>query len=873
MRGIPTPKTITTGVLSALGLLSSIHAQAAPGQPTISWMESNFALVEIDLNGTVYNQTVKRKDFAEVPVSWNKWSGSDGHRVDYLLNGEVVLSQSLTPGSGGAQSGSATLQVSKGGQYDLQVAVCDDTACSTSDAKKIKVEDTDGSHMAPLDWTVNGSNKSYQNTSGKVVGSYFVEWGVYGRKYTVDMVPAHNLTHILYGFIPICGPNDSLLAGNAQGHQVLVKSCEGRPDYSVTIHDLWAAVQMGQKGAKDGSYRGNFGQLMALKQAYPDLKILPSVGGWTLSDPFYFLNNADNRKTFVDSVEEFLRTWKFFDGVDIDWEYPGGGGANPNLGDPVNGGNTYLKLMQELRVMLDKLSAETGRDYQLTSAVGAGRSKIERIDYGAVSQVIDNIFLMSYDYYGGWDNTKLGHMSGVYAPEFRPNDPLTRDFNAATGIDILQVQGADLSKVAVGVAMYGRGWTGVTYAQGASPMTGTATGPVAGSWEAGVVDYKDIVAFEKDSAWSKGYDTTAQAPYLYKAVTGDLISYDDANSVKAKGGLVKGRQLAGLFSWEIDADNGDILNAMHEALGHGDPLPNGKPVAKAGNDQMVVSGAATPVVLDGSGSTDPDADVLQYHWQQLSGPAVSLQNAASASASFAAPTVTVEQVLAFELTVSDGQLSDTDTVLVTVTTNDQPNSAPVITLPADLSVDAGSSVSLDALISDPDGDTLSVSWSVPAELNVTSQSDVRLVASTANVDVTTQVTVTAVVSDGELSATDEVVLTINPVVVGGCANTDPDAVNRPAWSANVTYNGGETVSYNNLVFKAKWWNQGQTPSTGDGPWQLLSNVELPWSAETVYNGGDEVNHNGRRYRAQYWTLNNEPGMSEVWLDIGAASCQ
>lgn len=864
---------VAAGILGAVGLMSASAVLAAPGQPTISWMETNFALVEIDQNGTVYNQTVKRKDFAEVPVSWNKWSGADGNRVDYLLNGQVVLSQSLNAGSGGAQSGSATLQVSQGGQYDLQVAVCDDTACTKSAAKKIKVEDTDGSHMDPLTWTANGSNKPYQNTSGKVVGSYFVEWGVYGRKYTVDMVPAENLTHILYGFIPICGPNDSLKAGNAQGHAVLEKSCQGRPDFSVTIHDLWAAVQLGQKGAKDGSYRGNFGQLMALKQAHPDLKILPSIGGWTLSDPFYFLNDANNRKTFVDSVEEFLRTWKFFDGVDIDWEYPGGGGANPNLGDPVNGGNTYLKLMQDLRAMLDKLKAETGRDYQLTSAVGAARSKIEKIDYGAVSQVIDNIFLMSYDYYGGWDNNKLGHMTGVNPPAFRPNDPLTQDFNTATGLDILQAQGADMSKVAVGVAMYGRGWTGVTFDAGNSPMTGKATGPVAGSWEPGVVDYKDIAAYEKDSAWTKGYDDTAQAPYIYKAATGDLISYDDAKSVRAKGALVSGRQLAGLFSWEIDADNGDILNAMHEALGHGDPLPNNPPLAKAGSDQTVVSGSAVDVVLDGSTSSDPDGDVLTYNWTQVSGPAVSLSGANSASASFAVPTVTSNQALTFQLSVSDGELSATDTVVVNVTTDTQVNNPPTIALPADVTVDAKTTFNLDAVTADPDGDSLSVSWTVPGELQVVSQTDERLTVTAADVSAQTTVTVSAVVSDGEFTASDEVMVTINPVATGGCSTTDPDAVNHPAWSANVTYNSGDMVSYNDLVFKAKWWNKGQAPSTGSGPWQLTSNIELPWSADTVYNGGDEVNHNSRRYRAKYWTRNNEPGVSDVWTDIGEASCK
>ncbi|WP_250847436.1 glycosyl hydrolase family 18 protein, partial [Escherichia coli] len=83
--------------------------------------------------------------------------------------------------------------------------------------------------------------------------------------------------------------------------------------------------------------KGNFGQLMAIKQAYPHLKILPSVGGWTLSDPFYAMKDKTKRDKFVTSVKEFLLTWKFFDGVDIDWEYPGANGASTTLASDKDG--------------------------------------------------------------------------------------------------------------------------------------------------------------------------------------------------------------------------------------------------------------------------------------------------------------------------------------------------------------------------------------------------------------------------------------------------------------------------------------------------------------------------------------------------------
>ncbi|VTP65927.1 Chitinase A precursor [Leclercia adecarboxylata] len=125
------------------------------------------------------------------------------------------------------------------------------------------------------------------------------------------------------------------------------------------------------------------------------------------------MDNKVLRDRFVGSVKEFLKTWKVFDGVDIDWEFPGGGGENAKLGNPQTDKATYTALMHDLRAMLNELSAETGRTYELTTAIGAGKDKIEDVDYTNAQQYIDHIFLMSYDYYGAWSNTELGHQTGA----------------------------------------------------------------------------------------------------------------------------------------------------------------------------------------------------------------------------------------------------------------------------------------------------------------------------------------------------------------------------------------------------------------------------------------------------------------------------
>ena len=44
-----------------------------------------------------------------------------------------------------------------------------------------------------------------------------------------------------------------------------------------------------------------------------------------------------------------------------------------------------------------------------------------------------------------------------------------------------------------------------------------------------------------------------------------------------------------------------------------------------------------------------------------------------------------------------------------------------------------------------------------------------------------------------------------------------------AWNATAVYTGGMTASYDNKEWRAKWWTQGNTPSTNpDGPWAYVS---------------------------------------------------
>jgi len=100
---------------------------------------------------------------------------------------------------------------------------------------------------------------------------------------------------------------------------------------------------------------------------------------------------------------------------------------------------------------------------------------------------------------------------------------------------------------------------------------------------------------------------------------------------------------------------------------------NDAPTADAGPDQTIgLSGSPTASVsLDGSGSSDPDPqDTLTYSWSEGGGEIATGSNP-GVSLGLGAHLIT--------LTVSDGRLSDTDEVLITVTDPSPPAIAPHVT--------------------------------------------------------------------------------------------------------------------------------------------------------------------------------------------------
>lgn len=196
---------------------------------------------------------------------------------------------------------------------------------------------------------------------------------------------------------------------------------------------------------------------------------------------------------------------------------------------------------------------------------------------------------------------------------------------------------------------------------------------------------------------------------------------------------------------------------------------NQAPLPEAGPDQRVQG--ASSVILDATGSSDPDGDPLSYAWTQISGPSVTLDDPTVAQPSFTTPPSTGSvQTLVFSVAVGDGFTDPflgppSDTVTITIAAN-QP---PVANAGADQGpIDSGDIVQLDGSGSnDPDSDPLTYAWTQVSGPPIT-LSDATAVAPSfvaPTVNGTQDIVLQLVVSDGQTSSVADTV-TISVRAVG-----------------------------------------------------------------------------------------------------------
>ncbi|MEA3138519.1 MAG: chitinase [Gammaproteobacteria bacterium] len=303
----------------------------------------------------------------------------------------------------------------------------------------------------------------------------------------------------------------------------------------------------GRAALADTSLETSLLRVVALKKTNPRLKIIISIGGWQ-ADGFSDAALTDaSRAVFADSAVELVRKYAL-DGVDIDWEYPGQGvaGIKYRTEDRQN----FTRLLKALRDKLDLASAAQGRTggnrYSLTIA-SADREYFDHTEMDTLHVYLDWINVMSYDFFNSLTPT-TGHHAGLYKASAA--SPTDRD--ADTSVKQHLAAGIPPEKIVLGVAFYGRGFTGVR------PINRGLNQPYE-RFEA-AHDYSELAnSLISRQGFVRYWDDRAKAPYLWNSVSRTFITYDDPQSIRTKAQYVKAHHLGGMMFWELSEDRNDEL--------------------------------------------------------------------------------------------------------------------------------------------------------------------------------------------------------------------------------------------------------------------------------------------------------------------------
>ncbi|KAI7201665.1 glycoside hydrolase family 18 protein [Hortaea werneckii] len=296
-----------------------------------------------------------------------------------------------------------------------------------------------------------------------------------------------------------------------------------------------------------------FDDTTILKQIKPDLEVWVSIGDWTFSDdntatqPVFgeIAGSSIKRQQFANNLVHFM-SQHGFDGVDLDWEYPGA----PDRGGREQDTDNYVSLLKTLREVFDK----SGGKYGITFTAPSSFWYLRWFNLPGMMKYADWMNFMTYDLHGTWD------ASNPIGSIVQGHTSLT-EIKLAT--ELLWRNHISRGKVVLGFGFYGRSFTlaDASCSKPGCPFSG-ASNPGPCTATAGYLGFYEIQEVLKNGA-KQIHDEDAAVNYLVFD-SNQWISYDDKVTFKQKVDWANEVGLGGSLIWASDLD--DDRYSAHSAL-------------------------------------------------------------------------------------------------------------------------------------------------------------------------------------------------------------------------------------------------------------------------------------------------------------------
>ncbi|KAF7332012.1 MPN domain-containing protein [Mycena kentingensis (nom. inval.)] len=297
-------------------------------------------------------------------------------------------------------------------------------------------------------------------------------------------------------------------------------------------------------------------------------KVKLSIGGWTGSQYFStVMSNANIRGRFVKNIVKLCALYQL-DGVDIDWEYPGHQGEGDNVVSPSDS-NNFLLFLQALRKSLPgaKLSAAV----LPTPFFGTDGKPMQ--DVSAYCQILDWVTIMNYDVWGS--SSKPG-----------PNAPLSDRCKNSTQPEASAYAAyaawtkakCAAQKLVLGVPSYAYlSKSSATRLRGRSnSVTLSSDGDQIQFRE--LLEQKALVRmntsdrygpqFTGGGGFERNWDDCSSTPFLRSAMSSQVVTYDDPQSLGMKAGFVREVGMRGMNLFDVGGDADDCVLVDSLRRGH-----------------------------------------------------------------------------------------------------------------------------------------------------------------------------------------------------------------------------------------------------------------------------------------------------------------
>lgn len=277
------------------------------------------------------------------------------------------------------------------------------------------------------------------------------------------------------------------------------------------------------------------------KQAHPGLRTLIAVGGWTFNDPGAVTqtrfsetaSTAENRAAFAASCVQFCRDHGF-NGVDLDWEYPGDLSRGGQATDKANLG----LLVDAIRVAFDAAP----EDFELTMAVPAFQGKLaDGYDLAVLANGLDFFNLMAYDFHGEWDNPKI----------VGANTDMPAIFES---VRYFLDAGVPPSKMVLGLAAYGRSYilSDPSCATSGCAFSSAGSGGCAGAGTAGFLPYFTINEFIQSGNYNSLEFNPNTGTMELIVNSNEFVSFDTPDTMQIKYDFASMACFRGFMWWAVD---------------------------------------------------------------------------------------------------------------------------------------------------------------------------------------------------------------------------------------------------------------------------------------------------------------------------------